>query len=162
MLRGNTFCGNRMLPAAEAICSPPASVEWVILLHQDAPLPASSVTFGPCALMLARVGIAEYVAIRGIRLWAAAVARANERRLANHRLNELRHPLTQPGFDWIKPIIEKMDRRLGFRLQGRRRRAIAAHGAVSTGVPTPGSLGLTTRRKGGSARSLRLPMEKKR
>ena len=101
-----------MLPAAEAICSPPASVEWVILLHQDAPLPASSVTFGPCALMLARVGIAEYVAIRGIRLWAAAVARANERRLPNHRLNELTHPLTQPGFDWIKPIIEKMDRRL--------------------------------------------------
>jgi hypothetical protein len=140
-----------MLPAVEAICSPPTSVEWVILLHQNAPLPASSVTFGPCALMLARVGIAEYIAVRGIRLWAAAVARANERRLANHRLNELTHPLTQAGFDWIKPIIEKMDRRLGFRLQGPRTSCYCCswrslHRCANTGIvwvnhPEKGRLG---------------------
>jgi hypothetical protein len=47
---------------------------------------------------------ARAIAILGIRLWAAAVARANQRRLEfalDHRLNELTHPLTQPGFDWI-------------------------------------------------------------
>src|SRR5207249_11812023 len=80
---------------------------------------------------------ARAIAILGIRLWAAAVARANQRRLElalDHRLNELTHPLTQPGFDGIEPIVEKMDRRRGFRLQGRRRRAIVGHGAVSTGV----------------------------
>src|SRR5437764_12071858 len=34
-----------------------------------------------------------------------------------------------------------MDRRLGFRLQGRRLRAIVGHGVVSTGAPTPGLFG---------------------
>ena len=74
---------------------------------------------------------ARTIAILGIRLWAAAVARANERRLEHaldQRLDELTHPVTQLGFDWIKPIVEKMDRRLDFRLQGRRRRAIGGHG----------------------------------
>src|SRR5207244_5045911 len=83
-------------------------------------------------------------------LWAAAVARANQRRLElalDHRLNELTHPLTQPGFDGIEPIVEKMDRRRGFRLQGRRRRAIVGHGAVSTGVcQRRDCLGFSTRR----------------
>jgi hypothetical protein len=52
-----------------------------------------------------------------IRLWAAAVARADERRLElalDHCLNELAHPIPQTGFDRIKPVIEKMDRRLRF------------------------------------------------
>lgn len=83
-------------------------------------------------------------AILGIRLWAAAVARANQRRLEltlDHRLDEFAHPVTQLGFDRIKPIIEKMDGRLGSRLRRRRRRAIDGHGVVSTGVPTPGSFG---------------------
>ena len=87
---------------------------------------------------------ARAIAILGIRLWAAAVAWASERPLElalDHRLDELTHPLTQPGFDWIKPIVEKMDRRFGFRLQGRRRRAIVGHGVVSTGAPTPGLFG---------------------
>jgi hypothetical protein len=61
---------------------------------------------------------ARAIAILGIRLWVAVVAQADERRLElalDYRLDELTHP----GFDWIKPIVEKMDRRLGFRLQGR-------------------------------------------
>ena len=83
------------------------------------------------------------IAILDIRRWAAAVARASQRRLElalNHRLDELTHPLTQPDFDRVKPIVEKMDRRLRFRLQGRRRRASIGHGVVSTGASTPGLL----------------------
>src|SRR5499433_834313 len=83
------------------------------------------------------------IAILGIRRWAAAVARASQRRLKlalNHRLDELTYPLTQPDFDCVKPIVEKMDRRLRFRLQGRRRRANVGHGVVSTGAPTPALL----------------------
>src|SRR6516162_5886986 len=82
-------------------------------------------------------------AILDIRGWATAVARASQRYLQlalNHRLDELTHPLTQPDFDRVKPIVEKMDRRLCFRLQDRRRRASLAHGVVSTGAPTPGLL----------------------
>jgi hypothetical protein len=33
-------------------------------------------------------------------------------------LDELTHPIAQTDFDRIKPIVEKMDRRLGLRLQG--------------------------------------------
>jgi hypothetical protein len=56
----------------------------------------------------------------------------------NHRRNELTYPLTQPDFDRVKPIFENMDRRLRFRLQGRRRRATVGHRVVSTGAPTLG------------------------
>jgi hypothetical protein len=83
------------------------------------------------------------IAILDIRGWAAAVARTSQRRLElalNHRLDELTDPLTQPDFDRVKPIVEKMDRRLRFRLQGRRHRASVGHGVVSTGAPTPGLL----------------------
>src|SRR6201997_2158227 len=79
-------------------------------------------------------------AILGIHRWAAAVARASQRRLElalNHRLDELTDPLTQPDFDRVKPIVEEMNRRLRFRLQSRRCRAIVGHGVVSTGAPTP-------------------------
>jgi hypothetical protein len=34
----------------------------------------------------------------------------------DHRLDELTHPVAQTGFNRIKPIVEKMDRRLGVRL----------------------------------------------
>src|SRR5512132_202387 len=81
------------------------------------------------------------IAILGIRRWAAAVARTSQRRVElalNHRLDELTYPLTQPDLDRVKPIVEKMDRRLRFRLQGPRHRASVAHGVVSTGEPTPG------------------------
>src|SRR5580700_7627560 len=76
-------------------------------------------------------------------LWAAGVAGARQYRLElglNHRLDELAHPIAQADFDRIKPIVEKMDRRLGLRLQGCRVRAIAGHGVVSTGALTPGLL----------------------
>src|SRR6267142_175325 len=82
--------------------------------------------------------------ILGSLLWAAGVARARQCRLElglDHRLDELTHPIAQAGFDRIKPIVEKMDRRLGLRLQRRRVRAIAGHGVVSTGAQTPGLLG---------------------
>ena len=62
----------------------------------------------------------RHSAILDIRGWATAVARASQRYLQlalNHRLDELTHPLTQPDFDRVKPIVEKMDRRLCFRLQ---------------------------------------------
>src|SRR5467141_4491791 len=82
--------------------------------------------------------------ILGSLLWAAGVARARQCRLElglDHPLDELAHPIAQAGFDRIKPIVEKRDRRLGWRLQGRRVRAIAGHGVVSTGAQTPGLLG---------------------
>src|SRR6267142_4889421 len=82
--------------------------------------------------------------ILGSLLWAAGVARARQCRLElglDHRLDELAHPIAQAGFDRIKPIVEKMGRRLGCRLQGHRLRAIVGHGVVSTGAQTPASFG---------------------
>ena len=86
-------------------------------------------------------GYLSPITILAIRRWAAAVARTSQRRLEpafNHRLEELTYPLTKPDFDRLKPIVEKMDRRLRFPLQSRRRRASVRHGVVSTGAPTPG------------------------
>ena len=60
---------------------------------------------------------ARAIGILAIRLWAAAVARADERRLElalDHCLNELAHSIPQTGFDRIKPVIEKMHRRIRF------------------------------------------------
>src|SRR5207245_1349666 len=65
---------------------------------------------------------ARALSILGICFGAASVARARERRLElalDHRLDELAHPVAQAGFDRIKPIVEKIDRRLGCRLQDR-------------------------------------------
>src|SRR5467141_220012 len=79
--------------------------------------------------------------ILGSLLWAADVARARQCRLElglDHPLDELAHPIAQAGFDRIKPIVEKRDRRLGWRLQGRRVRAIAGHGVVSAGAQNAG------------------------
>ena len=58
--------------------------------------------------------------------------------VTDHPLDELAHPIAQAGFDRIKPIVEKMNRRLGLRLQGCRVRAIAGHGVVSTGAQNAG------------------------
>jgi hypothetical protein len=55
-------------------------------------------------------------------------------------LDELAHPVAQAGFDRIKPIIEKIDCRFGFRLQSQRLRAIVG-GVVSTGARTPALFG---------------------
>src|SRR5882672_9567117 len=79
--------------------------------------------------------------ILGSLLWAAGVARARQCRLElglDHRLDELTHPIAQPDFDRIKPIVEKRDRRLSLRLQGCRVRVIAGHGMVSTGAQNAG------------------------
>src|ERR1700730_17146779 len=87
---------------------------------------------------------ARAISILASLLWAAGVAGARQYRLElglDHRLDELAHPIAQADFDRIKPIVEKMDRRLGLRLQGCRVRAIAGHGVVSTGALTPGLLG---------------------
>src|ERR1700686_2492028 len=87
---------------------------------------------------------ARAIGILGSLLWATGIARARQCRLElslDHRLDELAHPIAQADFDRIKPIVEKMDRRLGLRLQGCRVRAIAGHGVVSTGAQTPGLLG---------------------
>src|ERR1700730_3597759 len=86
---------------------------------------------------------ARAIGILGSLLWATGIARARQCRLEiilYHRLDELAHPIAQADFDRIKPIVEKMDRRLGLRLQGCRVRAIAGHGVVSTGALTPGLL----------------------
>src|SRR6267378_8216900 len=79
--------------------------------------------------------------ILGSLLWAAGVARARQCRLElglDHRLDEFTHPIAQADFDRIKPIVEKMDRRLSLRLQGCRVRVIAGHGVVSTGAQNAG------------------------
>jgi hypothetical protein len=50
------------------------------------------------------------IGILGIRLWAAAVARAGERcfELAlDHRLNELPHPIPQTCFDRINQLSRR-------------------------------------------------------
>ena len=54
--------------------------------------------------------------------------------------DEITDLLTQPDFDCVKPVVEKINCRPRFRLQGRRRRASIGHGVVSTGAPTPGLL----------------------
>src|SRR5580704_2351567 len=87
---------------------------------------------------------ARAIGILGSLLWATGIARARQCRLElslDHRLDELAHPIAQADFDRIKPIVEKMHRRLGLRLQGCRVRATAGHGVVSTGAQTPGLLG---------------------
>ena len=58
------------------------------------------------------------IAILDIPRWAAAVARASQRRVElalNHRLDEITYPLTQSDFDRVKPIVEKIDCRSRFR-----------------------------------------------
>jgi len=87
---------------------------------------------------------ARAASILGILLWAAGVPRTRQCYLElafDHRLDKLTHPIAQAGFDRIKPIVKKMHRRLGFRLQGRRARAIVAHGVGSTGALAPGLFG---------------------
>src|SRR6516164_8726492 len=79
----------------------------------------------------------------------AAIAWAGEHRFElrlDQPLNELAHPIAQASLDRIEPIIEKMDRRRRFRLQGWRLRAIAIHGVVSTGAQRRDRLGFSTRR----------------
>src|SRR5438270_8125532 len=43
-------------------------------------------------------------------------------------MEEVANPIAKAGFDRVEPAVEKMYRRLGFRLRQARRRAIARHG----------------------------------
>src|SRR6266568_3920370 len=54
-------------------------------------------------------------------------------------MEEVANPIAKASFDRVEPAVEKMCR-LGFRLRQARRRAIARHGVISAGVPTPESL----------------------
>jgi hypothetical protein len=54
-------------------------------------------------------GTARAIGILGGLLWATGVASARQCRLElslDHRLDELAHPIAQPDFDRIKPIVE--------------------------------------------------------
>src|SRR5947209_18575829 len=55
-------------------------------------------------------------------------------------MEEVANPIAKASFDRVEPAVEKMYCRLGFRLPQARRRAIARHGVISAGVPTPESL----------------------
>src|SRR6266700_5263781 len=55
-------------------------------------------------------------------------------------MEEVANPIAKASFDRVEPVVEKMYRRLGFGLRQARRRAIARHGVISAGVPTPESL----------------------
>jgi hypothetical protein len=55
-------------------------------------------------------------------------------------LQEFAGSIPQHGFDRIEPIVEKVLRRLDFRLRQERRRAMARHGVISAGAQTPESL----------------------
>src|SRR6266568_1592882 len=55
-------------------------------------------------------------------------------------MEEVANPIAKASFDRVEPAVEKMYRRLGFGLRQARRRAIARHGVISAGVPTPESL----------------------
>src|SRR5215470_3733077 len=86
---------------------------------------------------------ARAISILASLLWAAGVAGARQCRLElglDHRLDELAHPIAQADFDRIKPIVEKMDRRLGLRLQGCPGRHLALH-CHSRASPVRFSLG---------------------
>jgi hypothetical protein len=70
--------------------------------------------------------------IRVPRLPAIAWARQNGVKLAaNHLLDQPANPVTNPGLDGIKPIVEKMGVTLGRRMRKLRRRGNVFHGVVS-------------------------------
>src|SRR5436190_20672131 len=65
----------------------------------------------------------------------SSIPRAQQRRVEfafDHSLDELSHPIADASLDRIKPIVEKINGRLGFRLRKRRMRGIALHGVVSS------------------------------
>jgi hypothetical protein len=65
----------------------------------------------------------------------ASVARPRQRSVElalDHRMDEFANPIAQASFDRIKPVVEKVDGRLSFRLQGIRLRGNVRHGVVSS------------------------------
>jgi len=81
---------------------------------------------------MARNNRRNVAAIRRLGSPSIAWARKNGIKLAaNHRFDQSTNPVTDPGFDRIKPIVEKMGITLGRRLQKLRRRGNGFHGVVS-------------------------------
>ena len=77
------------------------------------------------------------------RLCATGVARARQNfvELAfEHGLQEFTRSIPKASFDRIEPVVEKVLRRLDFRLRQARGRDIACHGVISAGASTPESL----------------------
>jgi hypothetical protein len=65
----------------------------------------------------------------------ASVARPRQRNVQlalDHGMDEFANPIAQATFDRIKPVVEKINSRLGCRLRGIRLRASACHGVVSS------------------------------
>src|SRR5579862_584579 len=53
----------------------------------------------------------------------------------DHGLDEVTHPITHRGFNWVEPIVEQIRSCIGDRLRGIMLRGNALHGVVS--YPTP-------------------------
>jgi hypothetical protein len=86
----------------------------------------------PAPMPMARNTRRNIAAIRSRR--APAIARARQNRIkfaANHLFDQPANPVADPGFDRIKPIVEKMGVTFGRRLRNLRLRGNAGHGVVS-------------------------------
>jgi hypothetical protein len=71
------------------------------------------------------------------RLRVPGVARAGEHLLElgfEHGLQELASAIAKASFDRVEPVVEKLPRRLDFRLRQARRRDMACHGVISAGA----------------------------
>jgi hypothetical protein len=75
------------------------------------------------------------LAIAAQRPHGASVARPRQSRFQlalEHGLDEFANPIAQASLDRIKPVVEKVSRRLGLGLRKLRLRGIACHGVVSS------------------------------
>src|SRR5262249_21605083 len=69
----------------------------------------------------------------GFRMASVARPRQCHVELAlDHGMDEFANPIAQASFDRVKPMVEKVDSRLGCRLQGLKLRGNARHGVVSS------------------------------
>jgi hypothetical protein len=69
------------------------------------------------------------------RLRMASIARPRQRHVElalDHRMDKFANSIAQTTFDRIKPVVEKMNRRLACRLRRIRLRGNACHGVVSS------------------------------
>jgi hypothetical protein len=94
---------------------------------------AVAVTSHACRLLriAARLLRPPYVARAGQRLVELAF---------EHGLQEFSGSIAKPNFDGVKPVVEKLLRRIAFGLRQAGRRAMAPHGVISAGASTPESL----------------------
>ena len=74
------------------------------------------------------------------RLRAAGIARPGQHLVElafEHGLQEFANPIAKASLDRIEPVVEKVLRRLDFRLRKAGCRAIACHGVISAGISVP-------------------------